>query len=268
MDRLSWLAAIVASMAIAGAPSSSAAQAPATDPMPLASPHLTAAAAAAQNAAAEIEVLTKSATGMPPKQSDPAAAPLLGALFDTAVLRRETPTFADMVALGNWLSADMKVTNLYLTAGSGLDNLALLARSATTDVLLSRNIYEFATEYGHCLDTQLLLTDAESIVITNRIAVYPPAATNPVVQQTIGRLGSQQAQTLTAILDLFDVPSMTDNWRRDRLTVMQLIAPRVAKLLPATDNAAIRKAALDLSKTLHDQTVKARLAQFAAAFPK
>jgi hypothetical protein len=240
-------------------------QVAAADTVPAPNPVLLAASAAAQKAAADIEARAR--VGTLPSLIDPVTAPLLHAVFDTGVLQQAPPTIGDFAALTAWSEAAGKVEIAYLSTSTGYDATIHGDAAQQAKARVSWNLQHYSTEYGRCLDTQLILALAGSKLVTDRIAIYPAAASNPKVQDMLGHFGGNLKTALDLALSLMSTPIMGNGWGHDRLVAMQLAAPQAAKLLSPSDAAALRKTALDLAQSLHDPDVQAGLKRFAAAFP-
>ena len=93
-------------------------------------------------------------TGQPPRQSDPAVAKLLDTLFGTDACLNGPPavTFAQFLAVNDWLSQVVNVGLVYVTAGTGIADLAGLgAVTAKQQEQMNVNVVDLRARDGPLL---------------------------------------------------------------------------------------------------------------------
>jgi hypothetical protein len=230
---------------------------------------LEAASKAAQKAATDFQALAdaSNASGLPPRQSDPAVKPLLDTVFDTSALHREALDFADLGPVNDWLSVVPKIMTVYTLAGTGLADIQQAANAPGIEERIDHNLVQFAPEYGRGLDTQLSLMQAESELIATKLGADPAKIDNEQQKHGLEQFRTGLRLTLGGSLSVLALPGLSDAWRRDRLVALDAIAPKAAPLLEAADATALHKMALDLAQSQTDPDVQAGLQRFAAAFP-
>ncbi len=147
--------------------------------------------AAVQKAANDFAALAKDShtDGKPPRQSDPAVAALLDAIFDTSALQSPEPLpFDQLGMLNQWTVAILKAGAVYMLAGSGTADLAKAAGDASLVEHIERNTAEYAPEMGRYLDAQIRIMDAMIRSVVAHIASDPQALENPNVRGGLAKI--------------------------------------------------------------------------------
>ena len=203
-------------------------------------------------------------TGRPPRQSDPAARPLIDVVFDTAEATRERVPWDQLLTLNKWNLAVIKVGLVYMLAGTGAADLAALNDKPEAATKVDRNTVAFAPELGRYFDAQLRLQGAIMDTVQEFLRTAKRSQLdNPQFKSGVGQIRSGVAQTITGMIGTFTVEGTTDDWRRARLSVANAIAPKAAKFLPAEEKGSVRAAALEVAGQMTDAKVKAGLEAFA-----
>lgn len=225
--------------------------------------------AAVQKAADDFAALAKDShtDGKPPRQSDPAVAALLDAIFDTSALQSPEPLpFDQLGMLNQWTVAILKAGAVYMLAGSGTADLAKAAGDASLVEHIERNTAEYAPEMGRYLDAQIRIMDAMIRSVVAHIASDPQALENPNVRGGLAKIRAGTKQTLLgAVTTLLNV-GLSDDWRRARLPALAAFAPTAAKFLLPEDDREVREAALDVAQVMRDPEVERGLKAVADAF--
>jgi hypothetical protein len=223
---------------------------------------------AASKAADALVALAKGShvTGQPPRQSDPAAKPLIDTVFDTADATRARVPWNQLTTLNNWNMAVIKVGLVYLLAGTGAEDLTALNDKPDAGAKVDRNTATFAPELGRYFDAQLRLQGAIMDTVQEFLRTAQRAQLdNPQFQSGVGQIRSGVAQTITGMLGTFTVEGMTNDWRRARLIAANAVAPKAAKFLLPEQAGSVRAAALEVAGQMTDAKVKAGLTSFAKA---
>jgi hypothetical protein len=189
-----------------------------------------AGSAAAHSAADQFAALAKAAPGgQLPRQTDPAAARLLDAVFNTGATPVSPPPSDQIGAVEAWRAAVTRTGYAYLLAGSSADASAddpAVADPASPagqaiSTQIDRNLMAYAPEIGRYIDAQasLMGTEAEMSLAT---------ATDPAQQ---GSLRRSVALTTGALIDTVAESGPSVEWKRARVAALVALAPHAAKLL-------------------------------------
>jgi hypothetical protein len=244
---------------------------PATDAASAAHGRLVEASCAARQAAFQLEALATASgpSNLMPHQTDRAARPLLDAVLNTSAIPAE-PGVEDLQPLAIW---ELSVLRIYLgylfadAANADIGTLAAAANEPQVDARIGRNVLQFAPEFGRAADTMLNLMKpmAEELVLQARVEAGAPL--NDQQTKRVEQFQHGLGQTMAAVLKLTMMPSFDEAWRKQRLTVLEALAPKAASVLTPADAAAIRTFASDHAKTERNAEIRARLTRIAAAFP-
>lgn len=147
-------------------------------------------------------------TGLPPRQSDPAVAKLLDTIFGTDVLNGPPPvTFAQFLAVNDWLLQVVNTGLVYVTAGTNIaDFMALTSISAEAQTRMNANVIAFAPEIGRYYDAQLAVSRVEIDLVIGELAAHPDDYKSGTKAQGVGEMRSGLAQTLTGVVETFQLP--------------------------------------------------------------
>jgi hypothetical protein len=130
--------------------------------------------------------------------------------------------------------------------------------------LIDRNTAAYAPEIGRYEDAQLAISGAiAQIVAANSSGAGPDGKPNLTDGQQKVRDGI--AKTINGVLQTFVVDGISDDWRLARLSALDSVAAKAAKLLAAEQCSAVRDTSSAVSAAMSDAEVKAGLATFAAA---
>jgi hypothetical protein len=206
-------------------------------------------------------------TGLPPRQSDPAVAKLLDTIFGTDVLNGPPPvTFAQFLAVNDWLLQVVNTGLVYVTAGTGIaDFTAVTSISAEAQTRMNANVIAFAPEIGRYYDAQLAVSRVEIDLVIAELAAHPDDYKSGTKAQGVGEMRSGLAQTLAGVVETFQLPGIDPAWLRDRLPALLALAPTAAKFLEADQKQQVHDLAVKIAAAASDDAVKAGLTSFAQA---
>ena len=193
-------------------------------------------------------------SGTVPRQSDPAASPLLDAVFNVDSLR-SAPNLgeADLGSLSDWGAAGNKVGLIYLLAGSGTADPSQASNDPKVGAQTDRNTALYATELGRYIDAELALEGAIAQIVATDTA-----------RSGVDQVRSGLASVITGAITTFPVEGIDPTWRQARLASLQATAPMAAKLLSPAQCTSIRNAADAVGQQLDD--VRQGLQNFDALF--
>jgi hypothetical protein len=206
-------------------------------------------------------------TGQPPRQSDPAVKALLDAIFDTSVLSGSPPvTFARFLDVNNWLMEVVNVGLVYVTAGTGFSDFTTLASHTTAaQTQMNANVIAYAPEMGRYYDAQLAVSKVEIDLISAELAAHPDDYKTGPRAQGVGEMREGLAQTLSGVVETFQLPGIEAAWLRDRLPALLALAPTAAKFIETDAKQRLRNLALRVANASSDDAIKAGLNSFAQA---
>lgn len=200
-------------------------------------------------------------TGQPPRQSDPAVAKLLDTIFDTSALNGQPPvTFAQFLDVNNWLLQVVKTGLVYITASTGIaDFAAVSGLTAKQQAQMNANVIAFAPEMGRYYDAQLAVSKVEINLVVAELAGHPDNYKTGTRAQGIAEMRSGLAQTLTGVIETFQLQGVDPVWLRDRLPALQALAPTAAKFLQPDQKQQVHDLAAKAAAATSDAAVKAGL---------
>lgn len=206
-------------------------------------------------------------TGQPPRQSDPAVAKLLDTLFGTDALNGPPAvTFAQFLAVNDWLSQVVNVGLVYVTAGTGIADLAGLgAVTAKQQEQMNVNVVTFAPEMGRYYDAQLAVSKVEIDLVIGELAAHPDNYKSGTKAQGIDEMRSGLAQTLAGVVETFQLSGVDPAWLRARLPALLALGPTAAKFLESDQKREVHDLAVKVAATASDDAVKTGLTAFAQA---
>jgi len=187
-------------------------------------------------------------TGMVPRQSDPAIAPLLDTVFDTTDLSHGPIDYADVEKLSAWLGRLNAVGGVYLAA----------ARAA-------RDTGLFGAEIGRYYDAALGVMQAMAECQMANLDAHPGATLSPTDRRKLDQLRDTLAGALGTMIEVFRAPGITVEWARDRLAALSAAAPTMARFLTPDQLARLRAMAFKFAQATRDKSLRAAFAQLAAA---
>lgn len=212
--------------------------------------------AAAQKAAADFVKLAGNSarTGKPPRESDPKVKALLDIVLDTGAVT--TPEFSDLPAITRWLANADRVGLVYMLAGTGTNNLAAATNPKIAD-RIGKNIAEFQDEYGRFVDFQVALSGFTLDAIRAKIDSAPEKERrNPKFQAGFVQVTGGIAQTIAGAVSTFSSEGISDEWRRARLAPLNMIAPKVAEIMPKDMRDKLSEMTREIADQLADPQIK------------
>jgi hypothetical protein len=206
-------------------------------------------------------------TGQPPRQSDPVVKKLLDTIFDVSVLTGPPPvTFAQFLDVNNWLMQVVNTGLVYVTAGTGIADLASLTGvTPKQQTQMNANVIAFAPEMGRYYDAQLGVTKVEIDLVTAELAAHPDAYKSGTKAQGVGEMRAGLAQTLAGVIETFQLPGTDPAWLRDRLPALISLGPTAAKFLQPDQKQQVRDLAVKVASASSDDAVKTGLNSLAQA---
>ena len=208
-------------------------------------------------------------TGKPPRESDPAVKALLDKVFDTTATSTIGVEFSDLPGINRWMAIGDRVGLVYMLAGTGTNNLMQAATNPKTAKLIPVNIAAFEAEYGRFSDFQVALWSYALDAIAAKLATAPAAERdNPKFKGGLNQVGGSIAQTIAGVITTFTTEGISDDWRRARLTLLNEVAPKVAKAIPAPIRTKLQEITLNVSEKMQDPQIKENVKALAETFMK
>jgi hypothetical protein len=222
-----------------------------------------------KNAGEAFQALGKNAnqTGQPPRQSDPAVKQLLDTIFDTSVLNGSPPiAFTQFLDVNNWLLQVVNTGLVYVTAGTGIaDFSSVTSVSAKAQAQMNANVIAFALEMGRYYDAQLAVSKIEIDLVAAELAAHPDGYKSGTRAQGIAEMRSGLAQTLSGVIETFQLPGADPAWLRDRLPALKALAAPAAKFLQPDQKQQVHDLAVKVAAAASDDAIKTGLNSFAQA---
>lgn len=187
-------------------------------------------------------------TGMVPRESDPAIAPLLDTVFDTSVLSHGTIDFTDQPKLVHWLKRIDEVGGVYTSA----------ARAA-------RDTGLFGAEVGRFADAATNLMRAMVDSQMAQIDAHPEIKLSAADQQNLAKVRAETDKAFASLIEVIESPGITVGWAQARLVVLTGAAPTLARFLMPAQLAHLRAVALQLAARFHQKTLRQTLDRLAVA---
>jgi hypothetical protein len=228
---------------------------------------LTAMSQKASEATTQFLALNSDASqkGNPPRQTDPAAGPLLTTVFDVAAFRTTTAFGkSDLEALASWSLSAIQVGSVYILAGTGVTDPEKVTNDPKLIQQIKRNIAAYAPEVGRYFDTELTIDGvlAETVAANFGGADASDAAK---MKEAKAKIQFGVASMIYGVIDSFNLKSISNDWRRSRLLALGYAVPKAAKLLPSDQCAELRDYARATAGAMRDPAIKRGLENVAAA---
>jgi hypothetical protein len=224
--------------------------------------------AASKTASTNFLALAKGSetSGNAPRESDPAVKRLLETVFDsTDVQAAKSVTFQQLGPLTERMMNGVRVGVAYMLAGTGTTDLSQIAADAEGAVKVNLNVIKFAPEMGRFFDFQLYVQGAVADGTMARLAsAKPEELARPNFQSGLADIRQGSARAVAGAIETLAVNGITEEWRRDRLPALRVIAPRLAKLLLPDQKAELKQLAIACADLMDDAQVKKTLQDFAA----
>jgi hypothetical protein len=201
-------------------------------------------------------------TGNAPRQTDPAAKPLLDRVFDTSEIQHGVQPVSELTDLGKWALAVVKVGTVYTLAGSGMATLDAVPNDPAIIAKLNHNAVVFAPEMGRYSDAAVWVEGAT----IDTVALFLSKASQADLDRSkngVARIRTGVSQSLHGVITMLPTNGIADQWRRDRLAVLAVIAPRAAKFLLPEDLRQLSETAKAVAAQMTDPDVKSTLIQIA-----
>jgi hypothetical protein len=202
-------------------------------------------------------------TGQPPRQTDPAAKPLLDRVLDTTEVQHDIQPTSELGDLGTWTIAVVKVGVVYTLAGSGVTKLEAIPNDPAVIEKLNHNAAVFAPEMGRYFDAVMWLEGAT----IDTVMVFLSKASPSELERTkkgVAQIRSGAFQSLGGVIATLPTNGIADDWRRQRLAVFAVIAPKAAKFLSPEDLRQLSDKANAAAAQMTDPNVKSELTSIAA----
>jgi len=223
---------------------------------------------AAKTAADRFVALAKDSekTGNAPRESDPAVARLLDAVFDSRDVQNPTTiTFAQLGPLSERMITGVKVGVIYMLAGTGVTDLTQMANDPKADEKVNLNVIKFAPEMGRFFDFQMRIQGAVvDGTLTHLATAKPEELARPNVQSGLANIRQGSARAVAGAIETLAVNGLTEEWRQARMPAISAMAPRLAKFLQADQKAELKQLATACADVMEDAQVKKALQDFAA----
>jgi hypothetical protein len=192
---------------------------------------------------------------------------LLDAVFDTTVLQSgPVQPMSELQPINDWNLAVLKVGLVYILAGTGVTDVAAIPDDEKVANKINQNTVEYAPEMGRYLDAQLHIQEALMGTVGEFLATAPEADKDkPNVKEGVADIKSGIARTMHGVITTLPIEGLSDDWRRERLTVLVGMAPKAVKFLVPEDLKALHDSALEVAGTISAPQIKAQLEALAKA---
>jgi hypothetical protein len=207
-------------------------------------------------------------SGKPPRYTDPAAKPLLDTIFDTKQLAGGKPLpWSDVDKLHDWDKAAMKIGLIYYLAGTGTDDVNVVAKDPKLTLRANQNTAAFAPEFGRYYDAQLQIYSALVDTATAQLAVATPEQRgDPTFKAKLNGINSGVAQSMIGLLHTFALENMQDDWLLLRTVALLDVTPKVAKFMTPEARTQVRNAAVEAAGQIKNPDVQSGVNTVARAF--
>jgi hypothetical protein len=161
---------------------------------------------------------------------------------------------------GHWRSS--KVGTIYTLAGSGITKLEAVPNDPAVIEKLNHNAVVFPAEMGRYYDATMWIEGA----IIDTVTLFLSKASQADVERTkagIAQIRAGALQSIVGVITTLPTNGIADDWRRQRLAVLAVIAPRAATFLPAEDLRQLSEVAKTTAAQMTDPEVKSALTQIA-----
>jgi hypothetical protein len=176
--------------------------------------------------------------------------------FSTVCSRsRRWPTSAN----GHWRSLK---SGRSIRSGTGVTKLEGVPNDPAILEKLNHNAVVFPTEMGRYFDATMWLEGA----IIDTVMAYLSKASPAELERTkngVAQIRAGAGQTFGGVITTLPTNGIADEWRRERLAVLAVIAPRAAKFLLPEDLRQLSDTAKATAAQMTDPEVKSALSQIA-----
>jgi hypothetical protein len=155
---------------------------------------------------------------------------------------------------------------VYILAGTGVTDVAAIPNDEKVATKINQNTVDYAPETGRYIDAQLHIQEALIGTVGEFLATAPDAdKEKPNVKEGVADIKSGIARTMHGVITTLPIEGLSDDWRRERLKVLNGMAPKAAKFLLPDDLKALHDASLDVAGKMSSPEVKADLEALAKA---
>ena len=202
--------------------------------------------------------------GRPPRLAEPTIRGLLEKIFDVSELQGATLAGADIGKAAEWYAIGDRVGTVYILAGTGFNDIAKLPNDPALQRQSHRNVAEFAPEFARYLDFQVRLAAIMMKAVLKRNASGDKAMLDrPEVKRESAEARVTMAETLTGVLTTFAYDNVTDEWRRERLKLMDEASPLAKEFLLKEQANELRAHAVKVAGFMRDKGMRDAVTAFA-----
>jgi hypothetical protein len=207
-------------------------------------------------------------TGKPPRYSDPAVKPLLDTVLNTKEIEGGKPLpWASVELLRNWHGATQRVGIVYYLAGTGTNDVIVVAKDPQKIQKANSNTAAFSPEFGRYYDAQIRIHSAMiDAAVAQLAAATPEQKRDPAFRTTLNNISDGTAKAMTGLLASFVQDGLSDDWLLLRAVALLEITPKAAKFMEPSDRTLVRNAATEIAENSKNPDVKSAVNSIARAF--
>jgi hypothetical protein len=207
-------------------------------------------------------------TGQPPRYSDPAAKPLLDAVFNTKDIEGGKPLpWSEVQKLIDWHKASMKIGLVYYLAGTGSSDVNVVAKDPKLTQRANQNTISFAPEFGRYYDAQLRLYAAMVDTAAAKVATLTPDERKDTqLRATLNAISDGAAKSMVGLLHTVVLEGMPDDWQLLRVSLMLSMTPKAAKFMAPDDRHMVKNAAIEAARQIKNPDVRSGVNVIARGF--
>jgi hypothetical protein len=235
--------------------------------------------AAAQSIEAKVDSVKKAAdslaalakdsakTGNAPRASDPAAKPLLDTVFNTKSIEGKRVPWADVRQLSDWNQAAVRVGLIYYLAGTGTEDVNVVAKDQKLTQQANANTIKFAPEMGMYYDAKMHLYAAMiDSAIAQIEAATPEQRRDPELRKAMNAISDGTAFTMLGLMHALVLEGMPLDWQLLRVGLLLQITPQAVKFMAPNDRQVVRNAAAEAAALINNPDIKSAVNIVARAF--
>lgn len=207
-------------------------------------------------------------TGAPPRYSDPAAKPLLDAVWDTKDIQGAKPLPWTAVALlEQWNKAATKVGSIYYVAGTGTSDILEVAKDQKKIIKANSNTRAFAPELGRYYDAQIRLHAAMiDAAMAKLVAATDDEKKDVEFRKTLNFISDSSTGSIMGVFGAIIMDGVQEDWILSRVVVLLEIAPKAAKYMSPSDRDRIKNAAVEVAGLMKNPDARSGVNFVARAF--
>lgn len=187
-------------------------------------------------------------TGMVPRETEAAIAPLLDTVFDTSALSHGTVDYADEPKLIDWLNRITAVGGVYIAAAHR-----------------ARDIGLFGAEIGRFSDAAASVMRAIIDSQMAEIDAHPDAKLSPADQKKLAGMRANAVSAFASLVQLVEAPGITVGWAQERVAALTATAPSLARFLTPGQLAHLRATMLQRAARFRQKALRGPLDGLAVA---